>query len=810
MSFIDCIQTAVDTGKISQEKGDQAKAAFSEAVADDIRSGVSPDEAAESGGLKALKSITSMTQESRIQKLRELEKLHDIYKEFTESKKPLETLYGKLDKLQRGAETNSGVVSHFIESLMTEYEPRNFGLSHPMENDDNLIEQAYGNPTTEYVKDLYEGVKGATQWLMDRMKAEGIFVPENPNFRLWQRHSRLKVRQISKIEFVNDHMGRADWDLMQYAGKLIPAAERELRMGNMYDSIITNGAPEIDEIGVKANANLANRLSRERFMYYKDAKSWKEMNDKYGSGSVYEQIVGGLHSWSKDLSILQQFGPNEETARQFMMNTIHHLAGEEEKVAPKTFKKGIFKGETRSEISKFDDARDTFNKGYDTFRNLNPSGEENIIAQVGGTIRGVILAGKLPFVVASAATGDPMLAKIFAGLYGLKETGIFKDYMGQMMAGKGAFKQALSDGTALDSAMGTHANNLRANLVDGPKWARKVADVELRAGGVLKHHMAMKAMIGTRFAMEMADHAETAFDDVPFKKGLEAHGVSPEEWDAFRKTPKYEYDSGAEGIRPLDAQLGAKTELERNAGDKMADFLTNNLTFANPRPGLRTQVALGHNLPSGTIGGQFIRTAGMLKSFPAEMWYNQVGQIMRNASPVDKIKMLAKFTLLMTLGGAMKVQLSNLYNGKDPENMVPDNASGLKFWGKALMEGGGLTLAGEFLVSIFNPDKPGTATDDTQKKLAKLFADSTGIGVKEGHAPGSVAGDAFSLGSGLIPAPWQVKFLWRMTLQDELMQMTDPAGYQRMMASQIKTQQQTGQGNYARDGRLPNVGNVVQ
>lgn len=810
MNFIDCIQTAAETGKIPQDKADQAKEAYAKAVEDGIKEGLSPDEAADAGGMRALKRTTQLTYEKRLAKLSELKKLHDIYTELMASKNPMKTMLGELDKLQRGYEMNSNVVSNFIQQLLLEYQPRNGGLTIPLENDMNIINEAYGEPTTEYVKDLYEGVKGASKWLMDRMRSEGVTVPENKNFRIWQRHERLKVRQVSKAEFVADHMDRADWDVVQYAGETIPEDERELRLGNMYDSIITNGAPSIDEIAQHRSSNIAGRLQQERFMYYKDAKSWKEMNDKYGSGSVFEQIVGGLESWSKDLSVLQRFGPNDETARQFMFNTVQHLTGEAEKVAPKTFEKFGVKGETRSEISKFEENRNLFQRGWDLYKGLNPSGEENIVSQVGGTVRGAVLVGKLPFVVASAATGDPMLAKVFAGLAGLRSSGIFRDYTAAMAKGENGLKQALDAGAALDSGMALHAASLRANLIDGPAWTRRTADVVLRSGGVLRHHGVLKAIIGTRFAMEMADNAGKAFEDVPFRKGLEQHGISAEEWDAFRQTPLHTFDNGAQGLRPIDAQIGAKTELERNASDKMADFLANNLTFANPRPGLRTRVSLGQNIPTTEPIGQVIRTVGMLKSFPAEMWYNQVAQIMDNTTGADKMRLLAKFALLMTLGGAMKVQLSNLYNGKDPQNMIPDNAEGLHFWGRALEEGGGLTLVGEFLTSIFNPDKPGTATEDNQRKIAKMFADSTGIGLKEGKQAGSVAGDAFSLAGGLVPAPWQVKYLWRMTLQDELQQMIDPVGYQRMVASQMRSQQKNGQGNYAQQGRLPNVGNVVQ
>lgn len=66
--------------------------------------------------------------------------------------------------------------------------------------------------------------------------------------------------------------------------------------------------------GFKGPGNLAKRASQERVLHFKSADDWFDYNQQFGSRSLLEGVIFGLHSAARNTALMRTWGTNPEAA----------------------------------------------------------------------------------------------------------------------------------------------------------------------------------------------------------------------------------------------------------------------------------------------------------------------------------------------------------------------------------------------------------------------------------------------------------------------------------------------------------------
>ena len=178
-----------------------------------------------------------------------------------------------------------------LDAFILQYMPKLGGLQIPTANLDNIVRAVYGDVRNAEADAQAKSILKVMQFLRNRANMEGASINANMKARLPQTHDRIKVRKVSEQEWINDHLNSLDWDEMRYDNKPIPPQLREEVLRRTYQGIITDGKIRLQP-GQAENLNLASRLSRDRFLWYKGADEWLAMQEKYGMGNVHQQVLG--------------------------------------------------------------------------------------------------------------------------------------------------------------------------------------------------------------------------------------------------------------------------------------------------------------------------------------------------------------------------------------------------------------------------------------------------------------------------------------------------------------------------------------
>jgi hypothetical protein len=141
-------------------------------------------------------------------------------------------------------------------------------------------------------------------------------------------------------------------------------------------------------------------------------------------------------------------------------------------------------------------------------------------------------------------------------------------------------------------------------------------------------------------------------------------------------------------------------------------------------PDLATKtLASGGGMQRGTVHGELARSVMQFKSFPIAMVSRhfrrmlEAPQVADGSAPMLANRVMYGGALLLTTTvlGAIALQAKQIIAGKDPIDMTGDHAG--KFWGKAVAQGGALSIVGDMLLN-----DPGNSTGDAARSFAGTLA----------------------------------------------------------------------------------------
>jgi hypothetical protein len=647
---------------------------------------------------------------------------------------------------------------------------------------ENVVRELFGVDTGDArAKELAAAWTKVAEDLRRRFNEAGGSIGKLMDWGLPQIHSQEALIRAGKEKWIAFIEPRLDPSRMKNrAGQAMTPADLRQALEHVYETIKSDGWNTRDPSGHAGGGALFSRHSEHRFLHFKDADAWLEYQREFGEGDPFAAMMGHLSTMARDIAAMEVLGPNPQ-------NMLNHLMGVVQKASPNS-----------ANIPKVKKRVDDMWAHITGTANM-PVG--NRLANSAAGARNLISAASLGSATLSAITdlGFQAAARRFAGVPMASQ---LTDFLKQF--GTGNTREAVRAGLILDSAV--HAMHQQARYlgsISGRTISGYINDRVLTYSGLQAWTQAGKHAFGLAMQAEFADRIGMAFDQLPgaLKRTLERHGFDAASWDAIRGAGLggnaraqllYQPDGRSSFLRPREiAQL-----VNQDLADRYVSMILRETTFAVPESTVAARAGMMSQNQPGTFVGELIRSAGQFKSFGIAVAMLHGGRTMRELSQAgywNKVRgagYAAGLLITTTLLGALAMQLKEIANGRDPRKMDMSK-EGKKFWGAAVLQGGGMGIYGDFLFADVNRMGGGLSSTIAGPMVDRV---NNLLRLTTGNMQQGVLGDKTNFGREVTKfvhqntpgsSLWFMRLAYERVLMDQLQYLTDKdahSAFQKRMA----------------------------
>ncbi|HHQ5841848.1 TPA: hypothetical protein ACSRPO_002337 [Enterobacter asburiae] len=686
----------------------------------------------------------------------------------------------------RGKATRDYALSQ-IQEAFEAVDPRFFHLFEDEKGVRDLVFEIRGQDTGNI-----KAKKGAKAWadvtelLRRRFNDAGGDIGYLENWGIPQHHSMEKVGRATREQWVSDVIGKLDRKYyIKEDGQLMSDAEVTAFLGEAYNTIATGGLNKLSDSGMRLSGARANRGNASRQIHFKDADSYLEYQRQYGDRSLWEVMVGHLEGISKDIALVETYGPNPDHVFRAILGEV---TAETATVNPQ--RTGQVKRMANSTENLYN-----FISGK-TQPIANPH-----IAQWSDNIRNWLVASRLGSALL-ASFSDLGTMYLSAKVTNLPMNQLFRNQLEAMdPTNRTELARARRAGLAMESLLGSVNRWAMDNM--GPSKARWAATAVMRASGLTAWSDAHKRAYGVTMMGSLGEVVSRSPDLRSLDGGdfriLKSKGITEQDFSVWKLADQEDWGKGnntmltPESIMriPDDAvkHLGAPERVKFEAMRKLLGAVAEEVDMAVITPGAREKMITGGGLQRGTWKGELVRSVFLFKSFPISVVMRHWSRAMGMPSAGGRAAYIGAFIASTTILGALSQQLNDMASGRNPREMTGEDAP--KFWLGALLKGGGLGLYGDFLLSD-HTRYGGGALASMLGPVAGLVDDVVKLGqgiplnAVEGK-PEQTGGDLVKLGKGLIPGAnlWYAKAALDHMIFNQLQEYFSP-GYLRKVEQRSK------------------------
>lgn len=560
----------------------------------------------------------------------------------------------------------------------------------------DLVRELHGEKTgNEFAAQLAQAFTDTAEWLRHQFNAAGGHIGKMDGWALPQAHDSQRVARAGYEQWAEFIKPMLDWERMVDAsGKPFTRAGMDDALKASWETISSDGLDKL-EPGQMTGSKVANRRADARFLVFKDADSWIAYQRRFGVGDAFNAITGHIDGMAKDIASMQVLGPNPGLTVRWMSDMLNKSAAPTleggksvplEKSAAKSAREGdrmwrMYRGElTMPEPTNRGTAR-----FFSGLRNWN-------------------VATKLGSAFLSAAGTDPVFASMTAKFNGLDTTKVLGAYLRGFNPLDASHRAAAAHAGLVFSEMTTRAEQLWREdtmlKVNVHEVSRRMSDTVMRVSLLSPHTTAMKQATGLGFMMDFAKQARKPFDKLAEADRLrfQRYGIDASGWDFIRETEIVD-QGGYKLLRPGDVasrEEGFTGPGMQNAL-KLFEMIDSETKFATPGELLRAQTMLalggkGTFFQRGTIAGELAHSATQFKTYSVIAIMSHWQRAIYGRGGIPRGAYAVLMPIFLTMGGAAVVALKDIALGKDPEDMTT-----AKFWGRAMVQGGGAGMVGDFI-----------------------------------------------------------------------------------------------------------------
>ncbi|MCI1005204.1 hypothetical protein [Herbaspirillum sp. C7C8] len=547
----------------------------------------------------------------------------------------------------------------------------------------DLAREIFGNAAGTTGNKLAQ--QGARAWLdaiesmRQRFNAAGGDVGKLDYGYLPQPHDQGRVRGKG------DTAAQADWvqktmpllDRRQYVledGSLMNDAQVTALLSRAWETLASGGINKIEPGKFKGSGSRANSGAESRQIHFRDADAYLTYLSQYGGGSMYDAMLGHVGGMSRDIGLVERYGPNPEQQMrlQFDMaekadNGIKRSFG----LKPQSY--------------------------WDVVSGKTGMAENGNIAQIGQDLRNIQTFGKLQGAVLTSIT-DLGTHFVTTGFNKLSYWDALKNIAAQASSETRDFltMHGIIAETMVSDLNRWSGDNIKNN------WSGRIANSTMKLSlmnawtDTLRRSFSMTMMNGLA-KLSKTDWAKLSEYD---RWRMTSKGITDADWAVIQQAQLTTH-RGAEFLTPEAIRASGSPEADQVVA-KVLGMITDESEFAVLNPDLATRtLSSGGGEQRGTMRGELARSVMQFKSFPIAMVSRHWRRMMETpqgleGAPVAANRVAYAGALFASLGvlGAIAYQTKQIVSGKDPADMTT-----AKFWVKAIAQGGVLSIMGDILLA---------------------------------------------------------------------------------------------------------------
>ena len=518
---------------------------------------------------------------------------------------------------------------------------------------------------------------------------------------------------------------------------------------------------------------MANRHQDSRFLVFKDADSWIEYQEKFGSPDFFNVMVGHIRSMSSEIAMLEVLGPNPNQAFKYL-----------------------------SDIAENDGNMGMVNSVWNVVSGSADMVDVNREAIAKGTAftRHLLMAAQLGGAAISSIT-DPVYGKMTRAFNGLPIVKSIQHTVGQLNPADesdrafAAHLGMVMDGWSSQALVGSRFSG----EMDPAGKASKISETLFRASGLTAWTQGQRNSFGLDFQWHLARQMGNPLSNVEskFQGMMRRYGITDDDWEVMRSVPLEEH-GGTSYFRPQNMHdLDLPTETVDNLVTKILEAMNTEMDFAVPTPDARVRaIQTWGGKERGSFTGEAARMTMMYKSFSMTQFMTH----MYRSGPKFVGVYAVRLGISLSIMGALAIQMKEISRGREPRKMD------LAFLGASIAQGGGLGIFGDFISAsgVGNKSRFGNSVMATAMGPgASLVEDVVGLGVSGfDFATDPFTGDETNLGreaarlmQRYTPGNnlWYARLILERAIFDNLQEMTDPKAKQNRKKYERKIKTERGQ-----------------
>jgi hypothetical protein len=696
-----------------------------------------------------------------------------------------------------------------MNDVLATFRPRLAGLRRPRAGADDMVRELHGQATgLETAKELADGFRSAAKYVWTEFnRYAGDTIAWRDDWGMPHVHDAVKVGSVRADQWADEVMPLLARDKMLDFDTGQPLSDAELRglLMTMHDPIRTHGMSEMTPGAVGGKA-VGNRRSDSRILQFKDGDAWLEYNGKYGAGDPVDSMINYIETMSRDIGLMQKFGPNPKAMVETLKDVV---AIEDARLPVPEGAKGYM-----AQQSKATRARAVDN----VYAQLSGSAAipanafwAGLFGATRSTLSGILLQSSTLSAVTDL-NGQRLAYRMMGhgpiGAIAKSIPNLVRNFTAAM-PNQQQLALHLSLGSESWSQTASSAARYTGDTA-GPEWSRRFVDVTMRGIGLTPWTQGGKNVLGMDFYHLLHQNADKAFKDLPadLQHSFERFGIGNDYWNVIRKAEPHTASNGAMYVNPLNIFNG--DDIGREAATRLQ-----NMQLTLQKTGIievspRVKAGIVGETKGGTIQGEVMRNIGLFKSFPLTFMHMQLFNAVQSQAgrgAYSRAKMAGSVVIGATMFGAVAAQMKDLANGRDPSDMNPATPEGRKFWGKAMAQGGGLSLFGDFLFADQNRYGKGFWASalgpvaDLGDDIGKFTVGNVQQAVKGEDM--DLAGDTVDMAKKYLPfgKMWYWKLAFERNVLDQLDMAADPKAHKRFRQTEQKYWKERKQKYWWRPGR---------
>jgi hypothetical protein len=321
------------------------------------------------------------------------------------------------------------------------------------------------------------------------------------------------------------------------------------------------------------------------------------------------------------------------------------------------------------------------------------------------------------------------------------------------------------------------------NELDTKSVSGFLVDRVLTIGGLTPWTSSSKRWTGFMVMNNFARHKGTAWKDLPapLREALAEHSFDAKMWEIVGKAEAHKVEKiGYPAMELLRSKEIEK--IDRGVADRYQEMLLYMISRAVLETDPRYRASVFGVTSPGTLDGEAARYLMHVKSFPimvVQKHYGQIAADLASGRSARGAAYVANLVVAGTILAMFSIAMKDMAKGKDPRRWFEEGGTpSMDFIVQAMLQGGGLGIYGDFLVSDFN--RFGRSLGETLvgpviPRVQDLH------GMTAGNIGKAIQGEDTTFGKDAVaflrdntPSVWQFRLAYDRMILDEMQKALDP------------------------------------